>query len=102
MATGQSRYGEGDLLSVPAVRKDGTTISIEFTIVPLKDATGKLIGITAILRDVTKRFEEMRLLRRKLAESTGRDDPRDFARRLRRLSRPHTQRKRPMTEVKQT
>jgi hypothetical protein len=41
MATGQSRYGEGDLLSVPAVRKDGTTISIEFTIVPLKDATGK-------------------------------------------------------------
>jgi PAS domain S-box-containing protein len=62
MATGQSRYGEGDLLSVPAVRKDGTTISIEFTIVPLKDATGKLIGIMAILRDVTKRFEEMRLL----------------------------------------
>jgi PAS domain S-box-containing protein len=71
MATGQSRYGEGDLLSVPAVRKDGTTISIEFTVVPLKDATGKLIGIMAILRDVTKRFEEMRLLRRKLAESTG-------------------------------
>jgi PAS domain S-box-containing protein len=71
MKTGQSRYGEGDLLSVPAVRKDGSTISIEFTIVPLKAKAGKMIGIIAILRDVTKRFEEMRLLRRKLAESTG-------------------------------
>src|SRR5499433_4290213 len=36
MATGQSRYGEGDLLSVPALRADGATISVEFTIAPLK------------------------------------------------------------------
>jgi PAS domain S-box-containing protein len=71
METGQSRYGEGDLLSVPAVCKDGTTISIEFTIVPLKDAAGTMMGIVAILRDVSKRFDEMRVLRKKLAESTG-------------------------------
>ena len=26
---GQSRYGEGDVLSAPALRRDGTTISVE-------------------------------------------------------------------------
>src|SRR5215469_12204073 len=67
METGQSRYGDGDLLSVPALRKDGATISIEFTVVPLKSATGEMIGIIAVLRDVTPRFEEMRTLRKKLA-----------------------------------
>ena len=67
MATGESRYGEGDLLSVPALRSDGTTISVEFTITPLKDASGRIVGIAAVMRDVTKRFEEMRELKRKLA-----------------------------------
>jgi PAS domain S-box-containing protein len=68
MKTGESRYGHGDLLSVPAIRKDGKTISVEFTIVPLKDETGEMIGMAAIMRDVTKRFEELRELKRKLAE----------------------------------
>ena len=67
METGHSRYGEGDLLSVPALRKDGTTISVEFTIVPLKTETGQMSGMAAIMRDVTQRFEEMRRLRQKLA-----------------------------------
>src|SRR5437764_12598949 len=30
MRTGESRYGHGDLLSVPALRKDGAPLSIEF------------------------------------------------------------------------
>src|SRR5690348_17806723 len=34
MQTGQSRYGAGELLAVPALRKDGARISVEFTIVP--------------------------------------------------------------------
>ncbi len=72
METGQSRYGEGDLLSVPSMRKDGRTISIEFTIVPLKSDAGAMIGIAAIMRDVTTRFEEMRTLRRKLAGAENR------------------------------
>jgi len=38
MTGGASRYGEGDLLAVPAVRKDERRISIEFTILPLYDA----------------------------------------------------------------
>src|ERR1700677_1012436 len=32
MRTGQSQYEEGHLLSVPAIRHDGTRISVEFTI----------------------------------------------------------------------
>ena len=70
METGHSRYGEGDLLAVPAIRKDGATISVEFTIVPLKTEAGLMDGIVAIMRDVTARFEEMRQLKRKLAEAT--------------------------------
>ena len=67
--TGQSRYGEGDVLSVPAIRKDGATISVEFTITPLWDESRRIVGMAAILRDVTKRFEEMRELKRKLARA---------------------------------
>jgi PAS domain S-box-containing protein len=67
MASGHSRYSAGDLLAVPAVRQDGATISVEFTIHPLLDARAELIGIAAILRDVTARFQEIRELRRRLA-----------------------------------
>jgi PAS domain S-box-containing protein len=70
MASGESRYGHGDILAVPGVKQDGTAISVEFTIVPLRDETGALSGMVAIMRDVTKRFEEMRALRQKLAEAT--------------------------------
>src|SRR4029079_11897752 len=38
MATGESRYGHGDVLAVPGIRKDGTGVSLEFTIVPVRDA----------------------------------------------------------------
>jgi PAS domain S-box-containing protein len=72
METGESRYGRGDILAVPGLRKDGTRVSIEFSIVPLRDAAGRMEGMAAILRDVTRRFEETRALRRKLADATGR------------------------------
>ena len=68
MRTGQSRYGSGDMLSVPALHKDGRRISVEFTIVPLKDGAGAMLGMAAILRDVTARFGELKALRRKIAE----------------------------------
>lgn len=71
MGGAESRYGHGDILAVPSVRKDGAAISIEFTIVPLHDDAGALIGLAAILRDVTKRFEEMRALKRRLQERAG-------------------------------
>ena len=67
MRTGQSRYGTGELLSVPSFRRDNERISIEFTIVPLQDAEGRMSGMVAILRDVTARFEQLKTLRRRLA-----------------------------------
>jgi PAS domain S-box-containing protein len=67
METGTSRYGEGDLLAVPGLRRDGRRISIEFTIAMLRDQDGELAGVVAVMRDVTARFEEVRELKRKLA-----------------------------------
>jgi PAS domain S-box-containing protein len=71
MRTGATRYGAGEILAVPAMRKDGRRISIEFTILPFRDEAGGMIGIAAILRDVTARFEETRALRKKLADAAG-------------------------------
>jgi len=68
MRTGESRYGAGDMLAVPALRKDGARISVEFTIVPFRGEDGRMVGIAAILRDVTKRFEQMRALQKQIAE----------------------------------
>jgi PAS domain S-box-containing protein len=70
MQTGSTRYGEADLLSVPAVCKDGTTISIQFTIVPLRDSE-RTIGLAAIIRNVTSQYQEMRELKRALGERGG-------------------------------
>jgi hypothetical protein len=67
MAGRATRYGAGALLSVPAQHKDGKQLSIDFTILPLHDQDGALLGIAAFLRDATARFEEMRALRRELA-----------------------------------
>lgn len=66
--TGKTRYGTGDVLAVPALRKGGARISIEFTILPFSDRAGRILGIAAILRDVTKRFEEMKALRKEAAD----------------------------------
>lgn len=71
MATGESHYGAGNLLSVPGIRKNGQRISLEFTVVPLKDEQGRMQGIAAVIRDVTPRFEEIRNLKQKLAEKTA-------------------------------
>jgi PAS domain S-box-containing protein len=75
MASGESHYGAGDLLSVPGLRKDGQRISLEFTIVPLKDEQGQMHGLAAVMRDVTSRFEEIRSLKQKLAEATAPPSP---------------------------
>jgi PAS domain S-box-containing protein len=71
MRTGKTRYGDGDILAVPALRQDGARISVEFTVLPFHDEARQMVGIAAILRDVTKRFEEMKALRRQLSELRG-------------------------------
>jgi PAS domain S-box-containing protein len=67
MQTGRSRYGEGDLLAVPGLRKDGSRVSLEFTVAMIRDEAGEMVGIAAILRDVTARFDEMKALRKQAA-----------------------------------
>jgi PAS domain S-box-containing protein len=71
MATGQSRYSAGALLSVPALRKDGARLSVEFTIAPIRSASGEIVGLVAVMRDATARFEEIKALRRQLGETAG-------------------------------
>ena len=70
MAGGRSRYGDGDLLAVPALRKDGSQLSVEFTITPIPSDAGGVIGLVAVIRDVTARFEETKGLRRKVRALT--------------------------------
>ena len=55
MQTGITKYGR-DALAVPALRKDGSRISIEFTIVLVRSAEGAMIGAAAIVQDVTARW----------------------------------------------
>ncbi len=77
MATGVTRYGR-ELLAVPAIGKDGGRISVEFSVVMLRDAGGKPLGVAAILRDVTQRWQEQRRLRERLAaalEATSAPSP---------------------------
>ena len=66
MASGETRYGS-DLLSVPALHRDGHQISCEFSIVMLKDGAGKLLGIASILRDVSARREREKALKDQIA-----------------------------------
>lgn len=68
MVTGKSRYSSGDLLAVPALAKDGRTLSIEFTIQMLRGASGEILGPVAIIRDVTRRFQREKEMARRLKE----------------------------------
>ena len=55
MATGVTRYGH-DALAVPAMRKDGSRISIEFNILLLRTDAGEILGAAALIQDVTARW----------------------------------------------
>ena len=66
MATGETKYGK-DLLAVPGIRKDGSRISLEFSIMLLRDEGGQPLGPAAILRDVTARWKKEKELKERLA-----------------------------------
>jgi PAS domain S-box-containing protein len=70
MATGETKYGK-DLLAVPGIRKDGTRISLEFSIVMLRGDDGQLLGPAAILREVTARWKKEKELKDRLAALEG-------------------------------
>jgi len=67
MATGETKYA-GATLSVPAVRADGARISVDFTVTLVRDESGAVSGIAAIMRDVTAAWEERRALQRRVRE----------------------------------
>ena len=68
METGITKYG-ADLLRVPALHKDGHTLSIAFTVSMLFSQSREVTGIVAIVRDETTRFAEERKLRARLQEA---------------------------------
>jgi PAS domain S-box-containing protein len=68
METGATRYGAGDVLAVPALHKDGRSLSIEFSIQLLRGADGSIVGSAAVIRDVTARFQRDKELRTRLRE----------------------------------
>jgi PAS domain S-box-containing protein len=71
MRTGQTRYGT-EVLRVPALHKDGRTLSIAFTVALLQAGDGGIQAIAAIIRDETARWEEERALRRRVTELEAR------------------------------
>jgi PAS domain S-box-containing protein len=71
MRTGQTHYGT-EVLRVPALHKNGHTLSIAFTVALLHAGDGGIQAIAAIIRDETARWEEERALRRRLAELEAR------------------------------
>jgi PAS domain S-box-containing protein len=66
METGTTRYGS-DLLKVPAIHKDGRTVSIAFSVAMLFDENHKVTGVAAVIRDETARWLEERELKKRLA-----------------------------------
>ena len=67
MRTGTTHYGT-QVLRVPAIRKDGSQVSIAFTVGMLKGMDGRVEAIFAVLRDDSERWNTEKALRQKVAE----------------------------------
>lgn len=67
MRTGITRYGTS-LLRVPALHKDGHSLSIAFTVAIVSSGEGQPPQIAAVIRDETERWKEERALLKRLAE----------------------------------
>ena len=65
MASGDTKY-KTNLLSSPGIRKDGTRISLEFSIVLLHDESNLLVGCASIMRDVSEAWKKEKELKKRL------------------------------------
>jgi PAS domain S-box-containing protein len=74
MATGHTRYGD-KLLSVPATHRDGQRLSIEFSVALLRDDADRIVGISAIMREVSERRNAEGEWRAKMSELESRVGP---------------------------
>ena len=68
MASGITKYGT-DVLRVPAVDKQGRSLSIAFSVALLHGTDGKVASIAAVIRDETSRFNDERALKKRLTEA---------------------------------
>lgn len=66
MASGDTKYKTG-LLSSPGIRKNGTRVSLEFSMVLLYDETGAMQGCASVMRDVTERWKKEKELKERLS-----------------------------------
>ncbi len=67
MRTGRTNYSD-QVLRVPAVRKDGSRLSIAFTVGLLTEKDGHVDGILAIMRDDTETFNSQKALRDRIKQ----------------------------------
>lgn len=67
MATGTTRYGER-MLTVPALHRDGHRLSVEFSVALLRGEDGRVVAVSAIMREISERRAAERELRGRLAE----------------------------------
>ena len=65
MASGETKYQTG-LLSTPGVRKDRNRVSLEFSMVLLRDEAGNMQGCASIMRDVTEHWKKEKELKARL------------------------------------
>ncbi len=65
MAAGKTRYETG-LLTSPGIRKDGVRLSLEFSMILLRNELGGMEGCASIMRDVTERWSREKELRERL------------------------------------
>ena len=67
LRTGETKYGT-TLLRVPATHRDGSSLSIAFSVAMLHGPDGAPSAVAAVIRDETNRFNEDRALRKRLSE----------------------------------
>jgi len=66
MESGESRYST-EMLSAPALRKDGSRLSTEFSMVMVKE-NETVLGVAAIIRDVTARWNKEKEMKEQIRQ----------------------------------
>ena len=67
MSSGETKYKTG-LLSAPGQRRDGSRVSLQFSMIMLRDEAGAMLGCGTVMRDVTAQWEKEKKLREQLAD----------------------------------
>jgi len=66
MASGVTKYTTG-MLSAPGMTNDGRRVSLEFSMILLRDEKGAMCGCGTVMRDVSERWQREKELKARLA-----------------------------------